>query len=68
MVKWCVLLYDVCCEELYSVFLKKIIFEGFKSFVDWIEFDFGDGIIGIVGLNGCGKSNVVDVVCWVFGE
>lgn len=47
---------------------EKIEVYGFKSFADKAEIKFGNGITGIVGPNGCGKSNVADAIRWVLGE
>jgi len=48
--------------------LKKITVSGFKSFVDQTNVRFSAQIVGVVGPNGCGKSNVIDAVRWVMGE
>jgi chromosome segregation protein len=51
-----------------SVRLTQIKLSGFKSFVDPTSIHFPGQLVGIVGPNGCGKSNVIDAVRWVLGE
>ena len=48
--------------------LRQVKISGFKSFADPTVIEFPSGFVGIVGPNGCGKSNVIDAVRWVMGE
>ncbi|KAB2963967.1 MAG: AAA family ATPase, partial [Thermoanaerobaculia bacterium] len=48
--------------------LERLELSGFKSFVEPVEVRFAGGVTGIVGPNGCGKSNLSDAITWVLGE
>ena len=54
--------------KLHQMRLSKIKLAGFKSFVDPTTIPFPSNLVGVVGPNGCGKSNVIDAVRWVMGE
>ncbi len=48
--------------------IKRLEIHGFKSFAERAVLNFGEGITGVVGPNGCGKSNIVDALRWCMGE
>ncbi|MBL8991931.1 MAG: AAA family ATPase, partial [Spirochaetia bacterium] len=50
------------------VFLKSLTLNGFKAFAEKTTLSFDEGIAGLIGPNGCGKSNIIDAIRWVVGE
>ena len=48
--------------------IRRLEMVGFKSFMDRTVVVFDDGVTGVVGPNGCGKSNVADAIRWVLGR
>ena len=59
---------DVGLPGQFIVHLRQIKLAGFKSFVDPTQIEVPGSLVGVVGPNGCGKSNVIDAVRWVLGE
>jgi len=60
--------FPLASDKQLQMRLSKIKLAGFKSFVDPTTIPFPSSLVGVVGPNGCGKSNVIDAVRWVMGE
>src|SRR5208282_409530 len=56
------------CETIRYMKLTRLRLIGFKSFVEPSDFVIEPGLTGVVGPNGCGKSNLVEALRWVMGE
>ena len=58
------------CKNQRASFVRfsKLRLTGFKSFVDPTDLIIADGLTGVVGPNGCGKSNLLEALRWVMGE
>ena len=56
------------CLLFSTMKIKRLEISGFKSFADKVVLDFQQNVTGVVGPNGCGKSNIVDAIRWCMGE
>ena len=65
---WNALLFSWLARNFSSVRLTRLKLAGFKTFVDPTSIVTSAQLVGVVGPNGCGKSNVIDAVRWVLGE
>src|SRR4051794_16573088 len=57
-----------CQQRIVSMKLTRLRLQGFKSFVEPTDFVIEPGLTGVVGPNGCGKSNLVEALRWAMGE